>query len=253
MGHTCRRLEGGRRVRSVYLFPGSLLWGCFELAVFLYQSYTQACLPTQFFFSPNSTNHYFLLSLPIQVDNNSYYQTISRLWKSFHSFPAPAHTFIDSLFGKPFSNYPAWVCPLFLARLLLIHFPWTIFTSHSHLLGGTVIPWATLEATSWKWLSLRPTWDPGYHHGAENCFSPPFTFSLCCWIYFTWVRNKLILLCHWYIGMSWSQQLGLLELTQPICSIWHSWWLSAPGNSLCLASMTLHSSSFPSTSVTAPS
>lgn len=37
------------------------------------------------------------------------------------------------------------------------------------------------------------TWGPDYHHGAEKCFSPPFIRSLCCWIYFMWVRKKLIL------------------------------------------------------------
>lgn len=92
-------------------------------------------------------------------------------------------------------------------------------------------PWLTLKATSWKWLSLC-------QHGAliiimeqRNAFLLLLSvlsaaeYTLC-----EWERN-LYCLCHWYMRMSWLQQLVLLGLIQPI--IWHSWWFSAPENTVC--------------------
>lgn len=69
-------------------------------------SFSRASLPTHFFLSPSSTNHYVLLSLQIWGGNSSYYQPSQGYENPLIVFPAPAHTFIYSLFVKLFSNYP---------------------------------------------------------------------------------------------------------------------------------------------------
>lgn len=137
------------------------------------------------------------------------------------------------------------MCPLFLASLLPIHFPWTILTSHPHLLEDNDTL-SDLESHKLKMTQPPSTRGPDYHRGAEKCFSPPFILSLCWWIYFMWVRKKLILsmpLIYGDVLITAASSTGTnttyhLAQLMNLCSWKHC---------LCSAFMTLHSSSFPST------
>lgn len=138
----------------------------------------------------------------------------------------------------------AGVCPLFLASLSPIHFPWTTLTSYPHLLEDNDTL-SDLESHKLKMTQPPLTWGPDYHQGAEKCFSPPFILSLCWWIYFMWVRKKLISsmpLTYGDVLITAASSTGtntIYHLAQlmSLCSWKHC---------LCSAFMTLHSSSFPS-------
>lgn len=89
-----------------------------ELAGFLYQSFSLASLPIQFFLFHISMNHYFLLSLQTWAGNSSYHQSYQYYRNPLIVF-LPLHTplYVGSLLNL--SQVTQLKCALcFLARLL---------------------------------------------------------------------------------------------------------------------------------------